>query len=310
MVSSTRHKRVRIFSFPLVASGCSVLAWVALSPLFAEPPAGWKLVFSDEFAGDTLDPDKWSTTMEFVGTHGQRYHNEFYLSYTCDDEVVIRDGMLRLRTDRRTVEGAETPTIWDYTQGFVSSHDKFSFTHGYIEVRARYPGGSGLWPCIWLMPQSQIWPPEFDIAEYYANRRTMHHGLAHGTMREPQWDSTRNNEVDFEADFHVFALQWMPGRAVWSVDSQPVKTVTADYVPNVPMYIILSNGVSSRFGPSGTPDENTVFPNAFEIDHVRVYQPAAPAGVEIVKNEEPPKKESALPLPRIKPAMIPLPAAP
>ena len=43
------------------------------------------------------------------------------------------------------------------------------------------------------------------------------------------------------------------------------------------MYLVLSNGVSSAVGPSGEPDENTVFPNSFSIDYVRVYQPSAPA---------------------------------
>ena len=51
------------------------------------------------------------------------------------------------------------------------------------------------------------------------------------------------------------------------------KTVEADYVPNSPMFILLSNSVSSRFGPSGEPDEKTVFPNDFEVEYVRVYQP-------------------------------------
>ncbi len=276
MVLVTRHKRVIKLTLPLVVSGLSVLALMGTSPLKAEPPAGWKLVFADEFAGDEFDETKWSTTMEFIGTHGQRYHNEYYLSYTCDEEVVVRDGKLRLRTDRRTVEGAEAPTMFDYTQGFVSSHDKFFFTYGYVEIRAKFPGGKGLWPCLWLMPQHQGWPPEFDIAEYYAGQRTMHHGLAHGDLYNSRWDSLWDKTTDFESDFRVFALEWTAGRAVWSVDGVVCKTIAADYVPTVPMYVILSNGISSRFGPSGEPDEKTVFPNEFLIDYVRVYQ-APPA---------------------------------
>ena len=278
----TRCKRVRIFPIPLLASGLAVLTMMGASPLKAEPPAGWKMVFADEFGGDCLDETKWSTTMEFIGTHGQRYHNEYYLSYTCDEEVVVREGKLRLRTDRRTVEGAETPTMFDFTQGLVSSHDKFSFTNGYVEIRAKYPGGKGLWPCLWLMPQHQGWPPEFDIAEYYGGQKTMHHGLAHGELRDSRWDSFWDKNSDFESDFHVFGLEWMPGRAVWSVDGLVRKTITADYVPNVPMYLILSNSISSIFGPSGAPDEKTVFPNEFQIDYVRVYQAPAVEAPAIV----------------------------
>ena len=183
--------------------------------------------------------------------------------------------------------------MFDYTQGFVSSHDKFSFTHGYVEIRAKYPGGKGLWPCLWMMPQHQGWPPEFDIAEYYAGQRTMHHGLAHGELYDSRWDSQWDKTTDFESDFHVFALEWMPSRAVWSVDGVPCKTIAADYVPNVPMYVILSNGISSRFGPSGEPDDKTVFPNEFQIDYVRVYQAPALGTIDAVvaKNDPAPKTE-------------------
>ena len=59
----------------------------------------------------------------------------------------------------------------------------------------------------------------------------------------------------------------------------------ADYVPDVAMYLVLSNSVSSRVGVSGEPDATTVFPNDFAIDYVRVYQPAPPekltAGAEV-----------------------------
>jgi beta-glucanase (GH16 family) len=272
---------VKISPFSLLAIGLSALTLITAAPLRAEPPAGWKLVFDDEFNGDSLDESKWSTTMKFIGTHGERYHNEYYLSYTCDEEVVVREGTLRLRTDRRTVEGAEAPGIFNFTQGLISSHDKFSFTHGYVEIRAKYPGGKGLWPCLWLMPQNQGWPPEFDIAEYYAGQKTMHHGLAYGELYDSRWDSLWDKKTDFESGFHTFGLEWTAGRAVWSVDGEVRKTILADYVPNVPMYLVLSNSISSVFGPSGEPDERTVFPNEFQIDYVRVYQ-APPAEVPAI----------------------------
>lgn len=262
---------------PSVAGlGLAVLTWTAFSTLHAEPPAGWRLVFSDEFDGTQLDTSKWNTTMEFPGTHGPRYHNEFYLSYTLDEDVLIQDGHLRLRTDRQTISGSEPIGLFDYSQGLVSTHDKFSFTHGYVEIRAKYPGGKGLWPCFWLMPAEQSWPPEFDIAEYYGGQRKMHHGLAHGDMRQPQWDSTGDTDTDFVNEWHTIALEWTPGKAVWLVDGVVRKTVIADYVPSSPMYVILSNSVSSAYGPSGAPDEHTVFPNQFEIDYIRIWQAPKP----------------------------------
>ena len=280
----------------LAAKVLVVLVVMGASPLRAEPPEGWKLVFNDEFNGDEFDATKWSTTMAFIGTHGPRYHNEYYSSYTLDENVIVADGALRLRTDRRTHEGAEAPGMFEYTQGLLSSHDKFAFTHGYVEIRAKFPGGRGLWPCLWLMPQHQSWPPEFDIAEYYSSSRTMHRGLAHGGLYDSKWDSTWDAATEVEDGWHIFALEWMPGRAVWSVDCIPLKVIVADYVPDTAMYIVLSNSVSSRFGPSGEPGKATTFPNDFAIDYVRVYQ-AAPANepvLVVAENEVPAAKVEPL----------------
>ncbi len=275
---------MRFNIFPLTTVAFAVMANFA--PVQAAAPDGWKLVFSDEFDGETLDATKWSTTMGFIGTHGPRYHNEYYLSHTEDDDAIVEGGQLRLQTQRRTVKGDELPGIFHYTQGLITSHDKFDFTHGYIEIRAKYPGGKGLWPCLWLMPQTQGWPPEFDIAEYYAGQRTMHHGLAHGQLYDSRWDSTWDATTDFESDWHIYALRWTAGRAVWLIDGEVRKTIVADYVPNAAMYLVLSNGISSAVGPSGEPDESTVFPNSFCIDYVRVYQEPIPTVVAL--NEKPP----------------------
>ena len=107
--------------------GLAALVGMEASPAKAEPPPGWPLIFHDEFEGDAIDAAKWSTEMAFIGIHGPRYHNEYYASYTVDEDVIVSDGMLRLRTDRRVVEGNEAPGMFDYTQGLVSTHDRFSF---------------------------------------------------------------------------------------------------------------------------------------------------------------------------------------
>jgi len=308
-------RNMKLLHTPVAGLGFAVLAWTAISPLVASPPEGWNLVFSDEFEGTQLDTSKWSTTMDFPGTHGPRYHNEFYLSYTLDEDVVVHDGILSLRTDRGVISGSEPIGLFDYSQGLVSTHDKFMFTHGYVEIRAKYPGGKGLWPCFWLMPEGQNWPPEFDVAEYYGGQRKMHHGLAYGSMREPKWDSSGDVETDFVNEWHTIALEWTHGRAVWYVDNVACKTVVADYVPEVPMYLILSNGVSSAYGPSGAPDEHTVFPNAFQIDYVRIWQappmivatPAAPPAPAAPATPAAPAKTKPAEAPSI---IAVLPAAP
>lgn len=65
------------------------------------------------------------------------------------------------------------------------------------------------------------------------------------------------------------------------------KTINADYIPNTAMYVVLSNSVSSIHGPSGEPDEKTVFPNEVPIDYVRVYQAPLHAIPETVASAPP-----------------------
>jgi beta-glucanase (GH16 family) len=267
---------MRIPRSQLAAIGLLALAWGIPAPVTAKPPDGWHLAFDEEFHGKQLDRSKWGTTMSFIGTHGPRFHNDCYLSYTLDENAVFSDGHLKLRVERRAITGTEPAGEFNYTQGLISTDGKFSFTYGYIEIRAKYPGGKGLWPCFWLMPQTQQWPPEFDIAEYYAGRKTMHFGLAHGTVMDTVWEDAYDTTSNLEGEWHTYALEWTAGHAAWFVDGVSRKSVDAEYVPSAPMFILLSNSVGSRYGPSGVPDEKTVFPSDFEVQYVRVYQ-APPA---------------------------------
>jgi beta-glucanase (GH16 family) len=252
------------------ASGGGVGAGVsAQAALF--PPPGYALAMEDRFDGRRLNLDLWSTSLKVFGRWGDRYHNDSYLNYLSDEDVLLENGLLRLRAEHRSVEGDNPPGVYDYSAGMVSTHDRFSFRYGYIEIRAKFPGGKGAWPCFWLMPQGHHWPPEFDIAEYYAGRRLMHLGLCYGDFPEINWDSGGNDDVDFEGKWNTYGLLWTEGRALWIQNGVVKREVVGPYVPSIPMYVILSNGVSSRIGPSGEPDAATVFPNFFEVDYVRVW---------------------------------------
>jgi beta-glucanase (GH16 family) len=252
------------------ASALAALVW-GMTPL-GKAAEGMRLIFAEDFAGGELNRSLWTTTMAFIGRQGGRYHNDSYLSYATDEDVLLEDGKLRLRAQRREYQGDDPVGTFAYTQGFVSTHDRFSFTYGYVEVRAKMPGGRGVWPTIWLMPSDHSWPPEFDIAEYYATHATLRFGLATGNMIEVNWDELRVTRPEVETDWHIYGLLWEPGRAVWLYDGEVVLEVRGTHVPTCPMYVILNNGVSSRVGPSGEPDATTPLPNFLEVDYVRVYQ--------------------------------------
>ncbi|MEQ1862345.1 MAG: glycoside hydrolase family 16 protein [Chthoniobacteraceae bacterium] len=263
---------IKTFLLKSLASAITALAMTAGSASFAG--GEYQLVLADEFEGAALNRSVWTTTMAFIGRTGARYHNPAYLSYSTDDDAIVNAGTLRLRADSIGIEGSDPVGRFEFTQGFVSTHDSFSFTYGYVEVRAKMPGGRGMWPTIWLMPSDHTWPPEFDIAEYFGTPQHLRVGLASGTMTDVRWDDAVFIEPSVETEWHTYSLIWEKGHAVFMLDGEVKLEVWGSQVPDKAMYVILNNAVSSRFGPTGEPDGSTIFPNFLEVDYVRVYQRA------------------------------------
>ena len=105
------------------------------------------LVWSDEFNGTSLDPQTWF----FETGDGSQYgipgwgNNE--LQYYQPNNAQIVDGMLVIEAREQTVGS------FNYTSARINTRDRFAFRHGRIEARMRLPGGQGLWPAFWLLPQ-------------------------------------------------------------------------------------------------------------------------------------------------------------
>ncbi len=100
------------------------------------PHTGWDLTFVDEFSGTSIDRGKWATQLAWSGDDGSyRHHNSNYLSYIMDDDVVVNNGTLKLRTQRRRVYNP-FGRPYDYTEGFIQTANTFSQTYGYFEIRA------------------------------------------------------------------------------------------------------------------------------------------------------------------------------
>lgn len=259
---------------------------LATGAVAADPPArfkDWKLVWCDEFNGRKLDPKKWSVLLR---EHSK--HNE--LQYYVSDEVYLENGWLRLRSRERNYG------VQRYTSGRLDSAGKFAPTYGRFEIRARLPGGQGLWPAHWLYPQNRDWEMEYLMAEAVANGKErlipearpwyteidimefLGHEptVAYGTLHYYTFDGqkrtssgTWRGDTDFTKDFHVFALEWEPNEMRWFIDGKLLHATT-NGIPHTPHYLILNTAVGG--GWPGNPDATTVFPQYHDIDYVRVYQ--------------------------------------
>ena len=138
---------------PKQACFWSILLFLAAYiPLQSAPPAHatWEQTFSEEFTGSSLDQSRWQDEYMWGRTHN-------YEAWCAPENVLIEDGLLRLKAENISREGME------YTTGMICSYGKFSQQYGYFEGRFRIPSGQGFWPAFWLLPYPQKWPPEIDF---------------------------------------------------------------------------------------------------------------------------------------------------
>lgn len=225
----------------------------------------WKLIWSDEFDGKTVDKTKWN-----ISDEAPVKNNE--VEYYSPNEVYVENGCLVLRSQKKEMGGRP------YTSGLVDTKGKFFDKFIGVAVRAKLPGGQGIWPAFWMMCQDGSWPPEIDIMEMLGhNTHKIWFGHIFGRWPDIHrlgWDKTFKDK-DFSADFHIYSVDWRPNRITFYIDGQSVYS-TNQNIPQKEFYIILNTAVGGRWEGSheepGYPDNTTKFPQYNLIDYVRVYK--------------------------------------
>ena len=242
------------------------------------PGKQWKLLWHDEFSGSSLDDRTWAVGLPWRGTDGEgRHHNDLYASYIVDHNVVVDGGQLQLLTRREEVRDKKGRTF-HFTEGLITSAKSFRHRYGYWESRVKIPveAGPGLWPAFWTL--SEGWPPEMDICEVWTSSNRNHQGLC---FRPPgggkeKWDDLDRRDTPLPTGWTTFGMEWGPGYQIYNIDGRIRKRVYGAHVPDDEHYILLNSGVESDHPPTPA----TVFPNAFVVDYVRVYERPAVAMVQ------------------------------
>lgn len=237
-----------------------VTSWTTLAP-----EGDWELVFEDDFEGDSLNKDQWNTCYFWVEDGaGCKIDDNGELQWYVPENVIVEDGLLKLRAEKRNVNG------YDYASGMVATHDKFEFQYGYMEMRAKLPAGRGFWPAFWTMPVNREWPPEIDIMENLGHEpRQIYFALHYGPRSNPQERVRRHTASNFSKDFHTFSVLWEKDLLVWYVDGEEWWRLTEN-VPDEPLYLIANLAVGGRW--PGSPNNETPFPSEYQIDYIRVWK--------------------------------------
>jgi beta-glucanase (GH16 family) len=273
----------------LLVTGCktqgqdvAAQAPVETAPLPTAPlgqSGAWQLVFHDEFDGDTLDPQKW-TTCHWWDDEGCTIATNNELQWYRPENVALEDGHLVLRAEARPFT-APDGTTFPYTSGMVSTgatsyrSDDFRFAdkHVYVEMKAKIPAGRGLWPAFWLLPASYEALPEIDVMEILGHEPNELHMTFHYVDDEGNRTSAGNTWCSPEplTDWHVFALDWQPEGLTWYLDGVKRSFFAGEprFVPDEPMYLLANLAVGGDW--PGAPDADTPFPSELRIDYIRVW---------------------------------------
>ena len=240
-----------------------------LEPTVSSEP---KLVFSEEFNEDSLNLNSWSYALGDGCPNLCGWGNNERQLYTKKNVSTVNNQLVISATKQGDT----------YHSGRITSKDKFEFTYGTIEVKAQLPKGKGLWPAIWMLGHdidTNIWPAcgEIDIMEYVGKAPGEIHTTLHTPESHGQSFNTKITNIHaIEDGFHVYKTKWDANQIQFYIDDLLVYTFSPEikndktWPFDKPFYIILNLAIGGHFG--GSEVDDSIFPEDFVIDYVKVYQ--------------------------------------
>ena len=191
-----------------------------------------------------------------------------------------------------------------FLSGVLSTHEKFSQKYGYFEARIKIPSHEGTFPAFWLFHERRAWEgtrrTEIDIMEnlghapqyiynsfhYFTNVTATYGGDANFIKPKPSGQVYTG--VDYSKDFHVYAVEWKPGKVTWFIDGEKVSELYNENVDYEELYLMVNLALGGNWtnfpknaGGLGRPSDQRWptskdvrdFKNPeLEIDYVRVYK--------------------------------------
>jgi beta-glucanase (GH16 family) len=233
------------------------------------PVEGYRLVWSDEFDGESLDSLRWDYRTDSKMWSTQKPEN-----------VSVSNGLLRIAVQKAESGGMH------YSGGGVISRE--SFQYGYYEARLKIPPGAGWHTSFWMMfhngkggTSADSACQELDVIENDSINHTSYGVNIHKWKGvHVPFGGKRVKTPDLAADFHVYGCEFTPstvnyyfdGKLVQSVDV--TKAVKKGNVPvdfeHGPQNIWLTS-IASPLGGTKAVDD-TLLPSAAEFDYVRFYE--------------------------------------
>lgn len=236
----------------------------------------WQLTWSDDFEGPAGQLPASANWVFDIGTGDGGWGNAELQSYTNAPANVSLDGQGNLVLTA-IQEGNR------FTSARIKTQGLFAQKYGRFEARIKTPYGPGLWPAFWMLGESVTttgWPQcgEIDIMELKGQEPHIIHGTIHGPGYSGGNPITKSYALvndRFDADFHIYAVEWDQDKIDFFVDDYLYQRINRDDVPgewvyDQPFFILLNVAVGGNY--VGFPTAQTPFPQKMTIDYVKVYQ--------------------------------------
>ena len=231
-----------------------------------------KLVWEENFNVNSLDEKVWNYELGDGCPDLCGWGNNEKQIYTNQNHS-IKDGNLLIEAKKTTD---------NYSSTRITTQGKKEFLYGRIKARAKLPVGKGIWPAFWMLGnniKSVGWPKcgEIDILEYVGREPHFVYTSLHTESSFGNTINTKKTKIDtIEEGFHIFAIDWTKEKIEFFVDNisvytyNPILKNEATWPFDQPFYIVVNMAIGGNFG--GHEVDDTIFPQQFLIDYIRVYQ--------------------------------------
>ena len=267
---------------------------------------GYRLIFQDEFDGETLDDSRW--VPQYLSSWAQKPE-------LAEPTYIMENGLMRLQIFAETqpwcpeydgetvVSGFTTGDRnalhnWNGTNA-VRNPVEMQATHlnqyGYYEIRAKGQSGSARHAAWWLLGFEDVpdESAEIDIFEILGNNShkvpVNFHAWNDPDAPDGGGFSYTNRQMDFHEEFHIYGFNWIegggqgeaPDKMEFYVDG--VKTGERNVNIDYPVLQLFSLYEKQAGGWTGIWLPKP-YPNTFDIDYVRVYK-LVPGGQALPKEQ-------------------------
>jgi beta-glucanase (GH16 family) len=243
-------------------------------------PGEWVQTLNEEFNGNSIDLRRWN--VQSPNWWDKRMH-------FSKDQVIVKDGVLRLRMEKKPgyhnddpKSGPSTP----YATGQIETYGKWTQRYGYFEVREKQPAAPGMWPGFWMMPDRGVkageqWKRadtgnhgmEFDITESQSSWGVHRFNVAchwDGYGKEHKSIGTSSLYVQADKDgYIVVGLLWTPGSYVVYGNGKEIFRWESPRISNQQANLIVQNQLG---GWDNEDPDDAQLPADFVVDYIRVWQ--------------------------------------